>query len=123
MRTRLCKLLLIPAGLLLYYGIVKLTGVGIPCIFHAVTGLNCPGCGVSRMGIALLHLDLRAAYLYNRCVLILSPMIAVLLFRTAYLYVLGKKKGSLEAKLEKYTGLALIVILLAWGVYRNIVHI
>ena len=93
-------------------------GVGIPCIFHAVTGLNCPGCGVSRMGIALLHLDLRAAFLYNRCILILSPVIAVLLFRTAYLYVSGKKKGSLEAKLEKYTGLALIVILLAWGVNR-----
>ena len=123
MRTRLCKLLLIPAGLLLYFGFVRITGIGVPCIFHAVTGLNCPGCGISRMGMALLHLDLRTAYLYNRCVLILSPVIAVLFIRAAYLYVTGKKRGSLEAKIEKYTGIVLIIILLFWGVYRNIVHI
>ena len=123
MRTRLCKLLLIPAGLLLYFGFVRITGIGIPCIFHAVTGLNCPGCGISRMGMALLHLDLRTAYLYNRCVLILSPVIAVLFIRAAYLYVTGKKRGSLEEKIEKYTGIVLIIILLFWGVYRNIVHL
>ena len=46
------------AGLL--YGIfVSYTGLAIPCLFRKVTGLLCPGCGVTGMCVALLHLDWR----------------------------------------------------------------
>lgn len=40
-------------------------GIGIPCLFRLVTGFQCPGCGNSRAVLALLRLDLQAAFGYN----------------------------------------------------------
>jgi hypothetical protein len=33
----------------------------LPCYFHLLTGLDCIGCGTTRMLYALLHVDLAAA--------------------------------------------------------------
>ena len=41
------------------------TGMGIPCVLHEVTGLECPGCGISRAILALARLDFAAAFGYN----------------------------------------------------------
>ena len=59
---------------LAYAGFTSLTGWGIPCWIHAITGLHCPGCGISRMFLALLRLDLVAAARYNLFVLCLLPV-------------------------------------------------
>jgi hypothetical protein len=54
------------------------TGVGLPCPFRAVTGWNCPLCGGTRMGEALLHLDIGAAFSYNPLALIGLVLLAAL---------------------------------------------
>jgi Protein of unknown function (DUF2752) len=41
------------------------TGFGLPCPFRAVTGWDCPLCGGTRMGNALLHLEVGAAFAFN----------------------------------------------------------
>jgi hypothetical protein len=41
------------------------TGVGFPCPFRALTGWECPFCGGTRLGSALLHGDVSAAFAYN----------------------------------------------------------
>jgi hypothetical protein len=46
------------------------TGVGLPCPFRAMTGWDCPLCGGTRMGAALLHGDVLAAFAYNPVALI-----------------------------------------------------
>ncbi len=56
---------------LLYYGIVVTTGFSLGCAFLRTTGLQCPGCGISRMFLALSRLDLRAAFQYHPVGLIL----------------------------------------------------
>ena len=38
----------------------------IPCLFHYATGLQCPGCGLTRASLALLRGDLQAAYNFNQ---------------------------------------------------------
>lgn len=48
---------------------VSVTGLGLPCPFRALTGLRCPFCGGTTMGVALLRGDLHAALLANPLVL------------------------------------------------------
>ncbi|HEY5822437.1 MAG TPA: DUF2752 domain-containing protein [Propionibacteriaceae bacterium] len=46
------------------------TGLGIPCPFRALTGWECPLCGGTRLGSALLHADLITAFAANPVLLI-----------------------------------------------------
>ncbi|MFF7455172.1 DUF2752 domain-containing protein [Kitasatospora sp. NPDC008115] len=43
------------------------------CPFHKVTGLQCPGCGGTRMVYDLLHGDLAAAWHDNAALLLVLP--------------------------------------------------
>lgn len=49
----------------LYAFLILHTSFRIPCLFREVTGLQCPGCGTSRMALALMRLDIPAAFSYN----------------------------------------------------------
>lgn len=63
-RARL-HVLLLAAGLSLAlvsgYLLLCTMGFSLPCPVYALTGLYCPGCGVTRMLLALLRLDFAAA--------------------------------------------------------------
>ena len=54
------------------------TGIGVPCPFLALTGWRCPLCGGTRMGAALLHGDLAAAYGFNPAALLTLMALGVL---------------------------------------------
>ena len=63
------KAIRLPKGLLfasiaggIYYLLIQFTPLRIPCFFRTVTGLQCPGCGVTHMILALLHLDFPTAF-------------------------------------------------------------
>jgi hypothetical protein len=58
------------AGGLALSALYATTGVGLPCPFRAVTGWECPLCGGTRMGDALLHGDLGAAFEFNPLALV-----------------------------------------------------
>lgn len=49
----------------LYAFLILHTPFRIPCLFREVTGLQCPGCGTSRMALALMRFDITAAFAYN----------------------------------------------------------
>ena len=46
-------------------GLDAATGLGLPCPFRALTGWQCPFCGATRLGAALLHADLAGAFAAN----------------------------------------------------------
>jgi hypothetical protein len=52
-------------------------GIGFPCPFRALTGWECPFCGGTRLGSALLHGDLAGAFGYNPVVFV-SLVLAVI---------------------------------------------
>lgn len=101
------------------YGFIcEKTGIAIPCIFHKITGLKCPACGVTRMCIALMHLDFQAAYRSNPMLFVLSPV----LLGTAFKYVVdyirtGKWRLGFIQNILLYICIALLVI---FGIYRNL---
>ena len=47
-----------------------------PCLFHKLTGLNCPGCGATRALHALLHLDFATAVHDNALLVGALPLLA-----------------------------------------------
>ena len=75
LRRLLTGLLLVAAVGTGYALWVNLTHLSIPCPFHAITGLQCPGCGVTRMCLALLRLDVSGAWKANPVLLLLLPLL------------------------------------------------
>ena len=95
------------------------TGLGIPCVLHEVTGLDCPGCGISRAILALARLDVAAAFGYN---LIWPLIVGYFLWigiggSAAYI-----KRGELCYLPGKTWMHAVILsVVVAYGVVRNFV--
>ncbi len=52
-----------------------ITGIGCPIKF--VSGISCPGCGLTRAWLAFLHLDIKGAFYYHP-LFFLVPFIIVL---------------------------------------------
>ncbi len=53
------------------------TGIGVDCPFRVVTGWDCPLCGGTRMGSALLHGDVATAFAFNPLALVLIAVLGV----------------------------------------------
>lgn len=121
MKQRLIKVIrnaLILLGIgALYALFFHLTGIGIPCIFNRITGLRCPGCGVTRMCLSLLRLDFKGAFGFNQAVFCLSPIIAFIIGRLIYLYI---RYGKKQDRLTNILSYCCIAVLTVFGIARNI---
>ena len=112
------------AGLLVlaaaYVLICEFTPLRIPCVFHEVTGLDCPGCGITRMCMSLVHFDIAGAYAYNGLALVTLPLLVYIAGSAAYGYA-GGKIPERASKANTAIAVALIAAFLVFGVLRNIV--
>lgn len=106
---------LLLAGLA-YAGFCKATGWALPCLFYKLTGLYCPGCGVTRMCLALLRLDFPAAFAANKGVFAALPVLAVLLAWSAYRWV----KELSQSRMEQTAAWVLLGYFLLYGLLRNL---
>ncbi len=117
------KAVLKSAGIILlvgfaYFIFVKLTDLGIPCVFNLLTGLHCPGCGISRMFISLFSLDFKAAFSYNAYIMTVGPVAAVFAVRHYVIYILKGQKNT--GRLETVLLIIALVLAILFGVLRNI---
>ena len=122
MKKRALKLLalltVLAVGGAIYTVVCKTIGFGIPCLVNVLTGLQCPGCGISRMFISLIEGDFVSAWYYNSCVLGMLPLFIYFAIRLSFGYV---KKNSLNLyKAENIILVIMIVILLLFAVWRNL---
>lgn len=51
----------------------------VPCIFHALTGYFCIGCGITRALHALVHGDLLRAFGMNPLAMIVLPLVPLMI--------------------------------------------
>jgi hypothetical protein len=79
-----------------------------PCLFHAFTGLCCPGCGATRALHQLAHGHMTAALRLNA--------LAVLVLPLGCLLAVCRKRRDLPARCLW----ALLVCVAAFGIARNI---
>lgn len=119
-KARLYHLLALLTALLAlglgYAGLVNWLGFGLPCPFRTLTGFLCPGCGVSRLCLALLRGDLAGAWAANPALCLALPPVAALLVWRGVGYV----KGRGPARWENRVWLTLAVLLVIFGVVRNL---
>ena len=90
----------------------------IPCIFHEITGFYCPGCGITRMIISLFKLDFYQAFRYNQLLFILFPFAFILILNA--LGCIFNKSVPIYKKINNKIWIILIIILIIYGVVRNI---
>lgn len=103
-------------------------GMGIPCLFHLVTGFNCPGCGITRLILNLAKGNVVEAFHSNPFIFISIPfLIYELMYQFGYLKY---KKDNLipykDDKGYKANNIALYVylfLLVCFGIARNIFKI
>lgn len=121
-KPRIRTVVIIGAVLLagiIYYVADPLKSPFMPrCIFHTITGLQCPGCGSQRLIHALLHADLTGAWRANALLLLMIPYL--LLLTAAELWPAHLPR--LHSVLHSTAAIIIVaVIIAAWFVLRNFV--
>ena len=91
---------------------------GLPCVFRLITGLKCPGCGVTHMCLRLLKGDLYGAFRENGAVLCLLPVGALLLVTWGVSYV--KTGSSAMAPWQNRVIWCMVILLALFGLARNL---
>lgn len=102
--------------LILHFLLYKINGKGLVCIFYEITGLYCPGCGITRMFKSIIHLDFYQAFRYN-------PLIFILLIVTCGYFIIDiiyYKKYKKHIKLNSKVYVILLIVVISFGILRNI---
>ncbi len=102
----------------LYYWVDPASCAWIPkCVFHEITGLDCPGCGSQRMLHALLHGDFAAAWEANAFIICAAPLLALMLWAAAFRTRLPRLYACLNSPLMI---VAITLSLTLWSLFRNL---
>lgn len=90
------------------------------CVFHTLTGWDCPGCGSQRAAHHLLHLEIKKAFLSNPLLMIGFPYIIIAVY---FEYFGGKERFPKTRKIlfgKNAITIIFILIILFW-IGRNII--
>lgn len=89
-----------------------------PCLFHALTGLYCPGCGSLRAIHQLLHMHFLSAFKLNPLFVLSLPLLGYLLL---YPYLFRRKKYPLpNANMPALLIWIYLGIVITFWIIRNI---
>lgn len=102
---------------LIYYIITQLTSFRIPCPIQSITGLFCPGCGITHFFICIVHLDFIGAVKENYAVAFLIIVLGI----PKLIQIIWKpnclKKNSRLWQILIFISLIFVII---FGILRNI---
>lgn len=92
---------------ILYFFDPSCSGFYPKCPFFVLTGWQCPGCGTLRALHCLLHGRIVEAWGFNPAIVVSFPILV---------FMFVSEKFSRSAK----TGLAIMVVAIAWWIGRNV---
>ena len=67
------------ALILALYTVLAIAGIGCPIKF--MTGISCPGCGMTRAWLSVLHIDFGSAFAFHPLFWILPVVFLIIFFR------------------------------------------
>lgn len=90
------------------------------CIFRKLTGIECPGCGMTRATYAALHGNFAQAFWFNPVGVIILPLALFALGLELIGWVRGRPL-PFRLNLNRWTGIGLATLVIGWGVIRNLI--
>ena len=120
-QKKLLKETLVCGGILaVYYVFTQITGLRIPCLFYEITGLKCPGCGLTAMCIHLAHFRFVEALHANPLMFFLGPLLVISLGLKIFLAPEWLKNGN---KFHDRAAWVLLGIAVCFWVVRNVIKV
>lgn len=107
------------AALIAVIYILSHHGIGIPCLFHRVTGLLCPGCGNTRAALALLQLDISGALKFNLLFPVEFFYIGWVAFFSGKAYLRGGRFAYKSP--APWLDISILAAVILWGILRNVI--
>lgn len=90
------------------------------CLFHKLTGLDCPGCGMTRGTYALLHGRFAEAFAFNPVGMILLPLAMIALGIEVLGWVRGKPM-PFRIVPGRWGATVVAVVVIVFWIVRNLV--
>lgn len=109
--------------MLIILGIIihsKIKGfIFLPCIFNQITGLYCPGCGMTRAVLCFFKFDFIGCFRNN---LLLVPFIMFVIYYSLILsinFIINKTIISITKVFPKWLIMMMLIVVMVYGVIRN----
>ncbi len=119
-RRRLRTAALAALAGLCYYIETQTLGFTLQCPFHQLTGLFCPGCGITTACLALLRGDWAGAAAANWGLTLALPLLAPFLGWCLWRWLCRK---PVNGRWANGAAMALVGWFFVWGVVRNLLHL
>ena len=109
--------ILAAGAILLLYFLVEPKDGNLPkCIFHEITSLYCPGCGVQRSFHALLNGHVLKAMDYNLLFILFLPLIMLFIFN----FIRNRKYSQSSFVYKSNFSIAVLTVVLCFWIFRNL---
>lgn len=100
---------------MLYAVFIKITGISIPCLFLEITGLKCPGCGITTFFMNMFRGDIKTAISANPSLVIVLPLLGAVL-----IFVYAKNSWDIKKRWTLWCLYLSLFFLLSFGILRNL---
>lgn len=95
--------------------------MGFSCTLNQLFGIYCPGCGLTRAGIAMLQLDFYQAFRYNAFSLIIIS--GIFFASVCFIWETIFNKNNIISKIPIAFWVIFTISFLIYGVIRNFIPI
>ena len=100
----------------LAYGcFADITGISVPCPVRNLTGVLCPGCGITTLFLSVAHGYLQSAKQANAFIFYTLPLLIVFCY-----YGVIASHNRVSYIVNRFLMPLYLVALIAFGIYRNI---